>query len=111
MLATAVFVYLFWKVPAGHPHLDAVFLFLTGFCIYGPQFLVGVMTADIVGKRGAASAIGLTGLFGYASGVLSGVVLGKLADQSWDKAFGMLLLCSLLGAGFFALAAWGERKR
>jgi len=72
--------------------------------VYGPQFLVGVMTADIVTKKAAATAIGLTGLFGYGSSVLYGYGLGKIVDEyGWDAGFMMLSGIALLGAGFFAL--------
>ena len=104
MLALTAAVAAFWRMPAGHAMLDAGLLIAIGFLVYGPQFLVGVMTADIVGKEAAATAIGLTGLFGYASGVISGVGLGWTVDRhGWDGAFLMLAVFGALGAGLFAL--------
>lgn len=104
MIGTAVSIVALWKLPAGSFTSDAIVLLAVGFMVYGPQFLVGVMTADIVTKRAAATAIGLTGLFGYGSSVLYGYGLGKLVDSyGWDAGFMMLAGIAVLGAGFFAL--------
>lgn len=35
------------------------------FFVYGPQLLIAVAAADFATKAAAASAVGLTGLFGY----------------------------------------------
>lgn len=111
MLGTLGFIYMFWAVPQGHPWLDAISLAMVGFCIYGPQFLVGVMTADLVGKEAAATAIGLTGFFGYLSGLLSGIGLGALVQtHGWNAGFSMLCGCCLAAAVPFALC-WKTKPR
>lgn len=104
MVATTVATIAFWKVPPGHPWLDACLLTSVGFLIYGPQFLVGVMTADLATKRAAATAIGMTGFFGYMSGVVSGWGLGSIVDKhGWDAAFAVLVGCSVAATIPFAL--------
>jgi phosphoglycerate transporter family protein len=104
MLGTAVAIVALWKMPGGSFIYDAAVLLTVGFMVYGPQFLVGVMTADIVTKKAAATAIGLTGLFGYGSSLLYGYGLGRLVDQyGWDAGFMMLSVIAVLGAVFFAL--------
>ena len=103
MLGTAVAIVALWKMPGGSFAYDSAVLLTVGFMVYGPQFLVGVMTADIVTKRAAATAIGLTGLFGYGSSLLYGYGLGKLVDSyGWDAGFQMLAFIAVLGAVFFA---------
>ena len=103
MLGTAVAVLAFWKAPEGNGTADGFLLGAVGFLIYGPQFLVGVMTADIVSKRAAATAIGLTGFFGYLSGILSGWGLGRIVEQyGWDAGFRTLAVASLAAAICFA---------
>ncbi len=103
MLGTAAAIVALWKMPGGSFAYDAAVLLTVGFMVYGPQFLVGVMTADIVTKRAAATAIGLTGLFGYGSSLLYGYGLGKLVDSyGWDAGFQMLAGIAVLGAVFFA---------
>ena len=92
MLGAAVAIYAFQHAPEGSRAVEAFTLGAVGFLIYGPQFLVGVMTADIVSKRAAATAIGLTGFFGYLSGVLSGWGMGRMQElHGWEGAFSMLI--------------------
>lgn len=84
---------------------EAAAVAAVGFFIYGPQFLVGVMVTDIAGKEAAASAIGLTGFFGYLSGVLSGYGLGALVQYtgSWDCSFQLTIGCTVGAILCFAL--------
>lgn len=104
MLGSAVSILILWQMPPGSMTYDLIVLCAVGFMIYGPQFLVGVMTADIVTKRAAATAIGLTGFFGYASSIVYGYGLGKIVDQhGWDAGFLLLAAISVVGAVFFAL--------
>ncbi len=99
MLAATACIFAFWKLPDGHPWAYALVLLTVGFLIYGPQFLVAVFTADLATRKAAATAIGMTGFFGYLSGVISGWGLGHLVDQyGWDGAFQVLIACSVLAA-------------
>ncbi|HEY3997537.1 MAG TPA: MFS transporter, partial [Candidatus Xenobia bacterium] len=102
LLGTAVSIYAFWR--ATDPWMSGVSLFAVGFLVYGPQFLVGVMTADVVTRQGAATAIGLTGFFGYVSQVISGWGLGSLVDRyGWSLSFELLMVSAVLGAIPFVL--------
>lgn len=104
MLGTALAIFAFQHAPSGSGAWEGAALSAVGFLIYGPQFLVGVMTADIVSKRAAATAIGLTGFFGYLSGLLSGWGLGRILELSgWNGGFAMLIASSLASAFCFAL--------
>ena len=79
---------------------------MAGFFVYGPQSLIGTAAANLATKRAAASAVGLTGLFGYLSTLLSGVGIGALVNRyGWDAGFlcfplvrtnGQLAVCTLL---------------
>ena len=114
MLATAVALAVFWRLPqlstVAIP--DAVALLAVGFCIYGPQFLVGVCAASLVGPRGVATAIGLTGLFGYASSAVSGLGFGFLVARSgWDAPFVLMTVFAGAAALCFFLLAPAERAR
>ena len=54
----------------------------------------------------AATAVGLTGLFSYASTVLSGWGLGKLVQTyGWNAGFAAMLIVCAIGAILFA-AGW-----
>jgi OPA family glycerol-3-phosphate transporter-like MFS transporter/OPA family sugar phosphate sensor protein UhpC-like MFS transporter len=106
----------FWRIPASSSALGAAVLCSAGFFVYGPQSLVGIAAANLATKRAAASAIGLTGLFGYLSTIVSGVGIGVLVQrQGWDAGFLMFVVAAVLGAALFALcwpaAAHGYRRR
>jgi OPA family glycerol-3-phosphate transporter-like MFS transporter/OPA family sugar phosphate sensor protein UhpC-like MFS transporter len=76
-----------------------------GFFIYGPQALVGIAAANIATKRAAATAVGFTGLFGYASTVVSGWGLGYLAGNfGWSYAMGALIGIGITGTLVLVLA-------
>jgi OPA family glycerol-3-phosphate transporter-like MFS transporter/OPA family sugar phosphate sensor protein UhpC-like MFS transporter len=76
-----------------------------GFFIYGPQALVAVIVANRATKRAAATAVGLTSIFGYASTVVSGWGMGALVQHSgWNGAFVGLILVAAAGAILFAAA-------
>ncbi|MDR2145666.1 MAG: MFS transporter [Tannerella sp.] len=105
MLGTALFAFLFWKLPPDAPiWMFFAVLCATGFFIYGPQALIGIAAANQATKKAAATANGLTGIFGYASTAVSGVGFGYLAQHyGWNLAYIAIILTSLLGTGAFLL--------
>jgi OPA family glycerol-3-phosphate transporter-like MFS transporter/OPA family sugar phosphate sensor protein UhpC-like MFS transporter len=105
MAFTGISILAFWLNPFESEWLNAGILCCAGFFIYGPQCMVGAMAANLGTKRAAASAVGLTGLFGYASTLLSGVGLGALVQhRGWDDGFKGLLIVSVIGTLLFVLA-------
>jgi phosphoglycerate transporter family protein len=104
MIGAAAAMLLFWKLGAT-PLVATSFLAMAGFFIYGPQALIGITAANLATKRAAATAAGFTGLFGYASTLVSGVGLGWLVQRSgWNVAFGALLAIGAMGTFMFILA-------
>lgn len=109
VLATGA-ILLFWKVGGTSRLWNTSLLCAAGFFIYGPQGLVGIAAANLATKRAAASAIGLTGLFGYASTALSGWGLGKLVQtHGWDAGFACMAAAAAIGALLFA-AGWHAKS-
>jgi len=105
MILAGVSVFLFWKTPGQSEIATGVLLGFAGFFIYGPQCLLAVTAANLATKRAAATAIGLTSIFGYASTVLSGWGLGALVQHyGWDVAFRGLIIVAVCGSLLFALA-------
>jgi OPA family glycerol-3-phosphate transporter-like MFS transporter/OPA family sugar phosphate sensor protein UhpC-like MFS transporter len=104
-----VSVLLFWKVAGRSAALNTVLLCASGFFIYGPQCLISIAAANLATKRAAATAVGLTGIFGYASTTLSGWGVGKLVQTyGWDALFrGMLIVAAI---GTFACALGWKAK-
>lgn len=105
MLLCGLSIFFFWKAPPHATALNTLLLMCAGFFVYGPQALVAVIVAHLATKRAAATAVGLTSIFGYASTVLSGWGLGKLVEtHGWPPAFAALIVTAILGAVCFALA-------
>ena len=109
MLACAGFLVLFWKTPPRDALWATACISGVGFTVYGPQFLGGLMSADLAGKRAAGTAVGFHGFFGYLSGVLSGIGMSALVTRmGWDAGFAMLSACAVLGA-FSFVPIWSAR--
>ncbi len=106
MVMAGLTLLLFWKVAGQSWLWNTTLLCLAGFFIYGPQCLIGITAAKLATKRAAATAVGLTGFFGYLSTLLSGWGLGALVDNyGWDAAFIGLLIVTVIGTLLF-IAAW-----
>jgi len=105
MLMCGVSIFLFWKIGGHTVWLNGALLFAIGFFVYGPQALVAVIVAHLATKRAAATAVGLTSIFGYAATLPSGAGLGALVQHyGWDAAFPCLIGVSVIGAILFAMA-------
>lgn len=105
----AVSVLLFWKASGQSKVLNVSFLCASGFFIYGPQALVSIIAANLATKRAAATAGGLTGLFGYASTTLSGTGLGALVqNRGWDAGMLLMVIAALIGMFLFAVG-WAAK--
>ena len=105
MTLAGVSVLLFWKLPSHSVWLSTFLLCSAGFFIYGPQALVGTIAANLATKRVAATAIGFTGVFAYASTLVSGWGLGTLVEHyGWNAGLAGLTGMAAMGILFFALA-------
>ena len=111
MLGVALFMTIFLILPQTTPvWLMIVVLAMAGFCIYGPQALIGIAAANQATNRAAATANGFVGLFGYASGLVSGIGVGIFVDlmnkvnpeKSWDYVFMGMIGVAILGVLTFS---------
>ncbi len=111
-LAALAFVFILLAlVPAGHPVLDTLILFMAGFLVYGPQVLAGLAAADFASKRAAGIATGFAGVFAYTGSAIAGVGIGMIVTEyGWNGGFALFVVTSLIGALFFALT-WNHRAR
>jgi OPA family glycerol-3-phosphate transporter-like MFS transporter/OPA family sugar phosphate sensor protein UhpC-like MFS transporter len=104
MLGCGAALTVFWMWPSDSRVVNAGVLCVAGFFIYGPQCLIGISAANLATKRAAAAAAGLTGLFGYASTILSGFGVGWLVKHhGWDAAFLLFGVSTVLGSLLFVL--------
>jgi len=90
------------------PIMQAWIVFMIGFFLYGPQMLIGLCGAEIVGRRSVGASEGFLGWIAYLGAANAGVPLSLLVQQfGWDAFFfalifacviGMFLLAPLTGA-------------
>lgn len=105
MALASLFVFVFWELQHPPMWLATAVLMGAGFCIYGPQALIGIAASNLATKRAAATAAGFTGLFGYASTAVSGLGFGYLVQTyGWDKSFLVLIAAGIVGTLVFAMA-------
>jgi OPA family glycerol-3-phosphate transporter-like MFS transporter len=104
MVLVLVAVVVYWLNPAGQPAVDIAALMAIGFLIYGPVMLIGLYALELVPKKAAGTAAGLTGLFGYLGGaVVANIALGFTVDYfGWDGGFVLLVggcVCAIILIG------------
>ncbi len=116
MFFTALFSFGFWYLPTGAPTVFSTLLLMgAGFCIYGPQALVGIVAANQATKKAAAMANGFTGIMGYAATTVSGVGVAWIQEHyGWGMTIASFAVFALIGMCLFLLAwnaqATGYRK-
>lgn len=112
MLGAAAFMAIFYFLPGTAPApLLAGVLGMVGFFIYGPQALIGIAAANQATKSAAATANGVTGIFGYLSTFVSGLGIGAMVDwvnrvnpgQGWNYVFLMMIAMAVVGMLIFML--------
>ena len=87
----------FWMSPAGAPIIDSALMFMIGFLIFGPQMLIGMVAAELAGKKAAGSATGFVGLVAYIGAASAGYPLGKVCqDFGWLGFFTTVGFCGVL---------------
>lgn len=111
MALTFLAIAMYWLTPGENQWMVNGALWSIGFLIYGPVMLIGVQALDLVPKKAAGTAAGLTGLFGYFIGdLLANAALGAIVDKSgWDASFEIILLASVLAILFTAFT-WNKEK-
>jgi len=89
--------------------IDAAFLFLFGFFIFGPQMLIGMAAAELSHKKAAATANGFVGTFAYLGAATAGAPLGAITKLwGWDSYLVALALCAAAALGLL-LPLWSVR--
>jgi OPA family glycerol-3-phosphate transporter-like MFS transporter len=105
MILVTAAVGVYWINPAGNPGVDMIALMAIGFLIYGPVMLIGLHALDLVPKKAAGTAAGLTGLFGYFGGAFAAnIAIGAAVDHfGWNGGFWLLFGSCLISVGLFVL--------
>ena len=100
----------FWRLPDGAPIWQATLLLMgTGFFIYGPQALIGIVAAQQATNDAAAMANGFMGIMGYAATTVSGFGIAYIsAHFGWNAALLSIGGFAIAGMVFF-LCAWSAK--
>ena len=97
-------------VPSNNPYLMSATLFAVGFFVHGPMLLVAVAAADFATKKAAATAVGLTGLFGYIGAFFANYGTGYISEHwGWDYVIYFYLASALIGT-LLLLLTWNSRS-
>ena len=104
MVGAVTFLGIFALVPGLPVVVSTMVLALSGFCIYGPQALIGIGAANLATKEASATANGLTGICGYVGSALSALGVGLIADNfGWRWVFISFIAVGCIGALIFLL--------
>jgi MFS transporter, OPA family, glycerol-3-phosphate transporter len=108
LVLVAILVY--WLNPPGNSAVDMAALLAIGFLIYGPVMLIGLHALELVPKKAAGTAAGLTGLFGYLGGaVVASIAMGYTVDYfGWNGGFVLLTAGCVVAIVLIALSSQGE---
>jgi phosphoglycerate transporter family protein len=110
MLCLTGFTLALFKVPDGNVTMMTALFAALGFFVYGPQMLVAVAAADFATKVASASAVGLTGFFGYIGAAFCGLATGILVDRfGWNGAIWLYAGSAVVGALLLA-TTWNRHS-
>ena len=111
-LGILVSLYFFWSIPSHFFALNAIFLFLSGFFVFGPQMLIGIAAAEYCHREAAGAATGFISLFGYLGAALSGYPIGYITEHyGWNAFFFILIFCGLGLIGLLATTLKRNKRR
>jgi OPA family sugar phosphate sensor protein UhpC-like MFS transporter len=87
--------------PADLYFFYTIFMFLSGFFIFGPQMLIGVACAELSHKKASGTSTGFAGTFAYLGAATASLVSGRLTEiYGWEIFFPALALFSLFSFAF-----------
>lgn len=83
----------FIAVPVSIAPLQWFTVFMIGFFLYGPQMLIGLCGAEIVGPKSVGASEGLLGWIAYLGAANAGVPLSIIVrDYGWSSYFTTLFV-------------------
>ena len=83
--------------PTGVFWLQWILIFILGFCIYGPQMLIGLCGAELVGPESVGASEGFLGWVAYLGAANAGVPLSLIVkDMGWGAFFNTLTAAALI---------------
>ena len=111
MAGAALFMGIFRILPQDASlTLTAAVLVGAGFCVYGPQALIGIELSKHATKEASARANGIAGILGYIGSGLSGLLVGYVADlYGWTHVFETIIVVAIIGM-LILLSMWNAPR-
>ena len=92
LVGVALTLLAFRASPPGVAWLQSLTVFFIGFFLYGPQMLIGLCGAEIVGRRSVGASEGFLGWVAYLGAANAGVPLSLLVQRfGWDAFFAVMV--------------------
>ena len=92
IVGVAVALAAFWATPASAGALQWLCVFAVGFFLYGPQMLIGLCGAELVGPDSVGASEGFLGWVAYLGAANAGVPLALVVqNHGWSAYFATLL--------------------
>ena len=96
-VGVAAMLLAFWACPAGAGALQWSLVFMIGFFLYGPQMLIGLCGAEMVGPAAVGASEGFLGYVAYLGAANAGAPLAYIVrEYGWTSYFGTLLVACAL---------------
>jgi OPA family hexose phosphate transport protein UhpT-like MFS transporter len=118
LVVTIILLYMYQSATSELVYM--IVLFLLGFCVFGPQLLIGVAAVGFVPKQGVAVADGIKGTFAYLLGdSFAKLGLGMLADEKisifgatgWSGTFTALYVAAIICFVLMLFVAIAEERK
>ncbi|KAL3139964.1 hypothetical protein ABBQ38_004251 [Trebouxia sp. C0009 RCD-2024] len=92
-VGVAAMLLAFWSTPASLPWLQWATVFMIGFFLYGPQMLIGLCGAELVGPESVGASEGFLGWVAYLGAANAGIPLSIIVkNYGWNAYFTALLI-------------------
>eukprot|EP00891_Asterochloris_glomerata_P002463 jgi/Astpho2/2463/Aster-04188 len=92
-VGVAAMLLAFWNTPASLPWLQWATVFMIGFFLYGPQMLIGLCGAELVGPESVGASEGFLGWVAYLGAANAGIPLSIIVkNYGWTHYFCALLI-------------------
>lgn len=88
----------FQLAPAGVWALQWAIVFMLGFFIYGPQMLIGLCGAELVGPESVGASEGFLGWVAYLGAANAGIPLSIIVKEYGWSAYFSTLIGACVGA-------------
>eukprot|EP00746_Dinoflagellata_sp_MGD_P067670 gnl/MRDRNA2_/MRDRNA2_27936_c0_seq1.p1 gnl/MRDRNA2_/MRDRNA2_27936_c0~~gnl/MRDRNA2_/MRDRNA2_27936_c0_seq1.p1 ORF type:complete len:925 (+),score=216.79 gnl/MRDRNA2_/MRDRNA2_27936_c0_seq1:105-2879(+) len=103
MLGVAGALAALWYTPVASWQLQWIAIFFAGFFLYGPQMLIGLMGAEVVGVDSVGASEGFLGWVAYMGAAAAGLPLSLLVKElGWQVFFQVLIGTCFIGFLFMS---------